>query len=301
MTTRFDVVHRTEYTYGLPMSDGYTVAHLLPRDTPTQRVVSAEIQVSPDPDEYEEHTDLFGNRVVRIGVHRPHGHLGVTGRCVVEVEPPGPAQHLPDSSTAWDEVARRLATARGDIATTVGPFVAATAATPSIPELAMVTDDLFVPGRDLLDVVRALSSRIHAEFVFDPEFSDVSTPIAAVCAARRGVCQDFAHLMIACLRSHGLAARYVSGYLETFPPPGQPKLTGSDASHAWCSVWVPELGWLDADPTNDQVPPQRHITVAWGRDYFDVTPVRGVVIGPAASQSLSVGVDVVGREIDAAP
>jgi transglutaminase-like putative cysteine protease len=120
----------------------------------------------------------------------------------------------------------------------------------------------------------------------------VSTPIAAVLDARRGVCQDFAHLALACLRSRGLAARYVSGYIETRPPPGVEKLTGSDASHAWCSVWSPSVGWLDLDPTNDQVPPQRHITVAWGRDYFDVTPVRGVVIGPRAHQSLNVGVDV---------
>lgn len=292
MSTRFTVVHRTEYVYSSPMSDGYTVAHLLPRDTPTQRVVSAEVQITPDPDEYEEHIDIFGNRVVRIGVHHRHDRLGVTGRCIVEVDPAPLRDSLPAASTAWDEVARLLAMARGDRANEVGPFAASTAATPAIPELAELAGDLFVPGRGIVDVVRALSTRIHRDFVFDAEFSDVSTPIAAVCAARRGVCQDFAHLMIACLRSKGLAARYVSGYIETRPPPGMVKLTGSDASHAWCGVWLPELGWLDADPTNDQVPPQRHITVAWGRDYFDVTPVRGVVIGPAATQSLAVGVDV---------
>lgn len=291
MTTRFSVVHRTEYQYGLPMSDGYTVAHLLPRDTPTQRVVSAEIQVTPDPDEYEEHIDLFGNRVVRIGVHHPHDHLGVTGRCLVDVDAV-PLQIAPEHSTPWDDVAQQLWMARGERAAEVGPFAAPTAATPAIPELDHLAADLFVPGAGIVDVIRSLSTRIHQEFMFDASFSDVSTPIAAVCAARRGVCQDFAHLMIACLRSRGLAARYVSGYIETEPPPGETKLTGSDASHAWVSVWVPELGWLDADPTNDQVPPQRHITVAWGRDYFDVTPVRGVVIGPAATQWLSVGVDV---------
>ena len=292
MTTRFSVVHRTEYVYSSSMSDGYTVAHLLPRDTPVQRVISAEVQVTPDPDEYEEHIDVFGNRVVRIGVHHRHDRLGVTGRCVVEVDAVPPHGAWPEPSTPWDEAARLLAAARGDRANDVGPFAAPTAATPAIPEITDLAGDLFVPGRAIVEVIRSLSTRINHEFVFDAEFSDVSTPIAAVCAARRGVCQDFAHLMIACLRSHGLAARYVSGYIETRPPPGMAKLTGSDASHAWCGVWVPELGWLDADPTNDQVPPQRHITVAWGRDYFDVTPVRGVVIGPAATQSLTVGVDV---------
>ncbi len=297
MTTRFTVVHSTEYLYGRPMNDGYTVAHLLPRDTPTQTVVSADVRVTPDPDEIEEHTDLFGNRVVRIGVHHPHDHLGVTGRCVVDVEAV-PVEIAPVNSTPWEDVAHQLVTARGERATGIAPYAAPTAATPSLAALQELSFDLFEPGNGIVDVVRLLTTRIHREFVFDTEFSDVSTPIAAVCAARRGVCQDFAHVMIACLRARGLAARYVSGYIETQPPPGEIKLTGSDASHAWASVWVPELGWLDADPTNDQVPPQRHLTVGWGRDYFDVTPVRGVVIGPAAMQWLSVGVDVTSVELD---
>ena len=289
---RFAVVHRTEYEYSSPMSDGYTVAHLLPRETPTQRVESAAVEVDPEPDEYEEHTDVFGNRVVRLGVHRPHDRLVVTGRCVVDVDAVDGAAGLPADSVPWERAAVLLATARGEFADEVGRFVAHTGATPTLASLDELVGDLFVPGAPIVDVVRGLSTRIHHEFVFDAEFSDVSTPIAAVFDARRGVCQDFAHLMIACLRSRGLAARYVSGYIETEPPPGQPKLTGSDASHAWCSVWIPDHGWVDADPTNDQVPPRRHVTVAWGRDYFDVTPVRGVVIGPAATQRLTVGVDV---------
>ena len=140
--------------------------------------------------------------------------------------------------------------------------------------------------------MRALSAQLHRELSFDPGFTDVSTPIEQVLAARRGVCQDFAHLAIGCLRSLGLAARYVSGYLETRPPPGQPKLVGADASHAWCAVYSPGAGWLAFDPTNDQVPPHDHVTVAWGRDYADVAPVRGVVFGPATVQELAVAVDV---------
>ncbi len=292
-STRFEVVHRTEYRYSLPMSDGYTVAHLLPRVTPLQRVVSAAIDVDPQPDEYEEHVDLFGNRVVRLGVHRPHDRLVVTGRCTIDVDPaPDPGAAV----TPWRRVAELVRTARGDRASEVGPFAAHTSATPDLAELDELVGDVFAADDALVDVVRSISTRIHREFVFDPAFSDVSTPLAEVFAARRGVCQDFAHLMTACLRSRGLAARYVSGYIETVPPPGQPKLTGTDASHAWCSVWSPDAGWIDADPTNDQVPPCRHVTVAWGRDYFDVTPVRGVVIGPAAQQTLDVGVDVNGRD-----
>lgn len=284
----FSVVHRTEYQYGIAMSDGYTVAHLLPRDTDHQRVVMAEVHVTPDADEYDEHVDLFGNRVVRLGVHHPHRQLGVTARSTVEIRP----QILPEVVLTWEEAARATRSARGALALEVSPFVAATVATPSIPAVQPFVDRAFPPGRQVIDAVRALCSEIHHGFAFDPGFSDVTTPIEAVVHARRGVCQDFAHLMLACLRMTGLAARYISGYVETLPPPGEVKLVGADASHAWCSVWIPGAGWCDVDPTNDQMPPDRHITVAWGRDYFDVTPVRGVVIGPASKQQLSVGVDV---------
>jgi transglutaminase-like putative cysteine protease len=291
-TVRFSTVHRTEYSYGMPMADGYTVAHLLPRDTPHQRVESAVVEVDPTADEFEEHVDSFGNRVVRLGMHHAHANLAVVGRSLVAVDvvpPDDPSLH---DGVTWDDAAAMVREARGDRAIEIGPFVGATSATAALPELDAMVDDIFQPGRPLTEVVRDLSAQIHAEFRFDSEFSDVSTPIAAVLEARRGVCQDFAHLALASLRSRGLAARYVSGYIETFPPPGRPKLTGSDASHAWCSVWSPTAGWIDMDPTNDQVPPQRHITVAWGRDYFDVTPVRGVVIGPRSTQTLHVGVDV---------
>jgi transglutaminase-like putative cysteine protease len=193
---------------------------------------------------------------------------------------------------AWEYVVEAVREARGDLACEVGPFAALTPSTPAVAELGELCTDVLVPGRPIVDVVQALSTRIFTDFAFDPEFSDVSTPLADVLRARRGVCQDFAHLMLACLRAHGLAARYVSGYIETDPPPGRPKLAGTDASHAWCGVWAPGIGWFDVDPTNDQMPPRRHVTCAWGRDYTDVAPVRGVVIGPAAAQSLRVGVDV---------
>jgi transglutaminase-like putative cysteine protease len=174
----------------------------------------------------------------------------------------------------------------------VGPYLAHTVSTPKLESLRELTEPEFTPGRAVVEAVSGLCHRIFGAFQFDPSFSDVSTPLDAVLAARRGVCQDFAHVAAAALRSVGLPARYVSGYIETTPPPGEPKLVGVDASHAWCSVWADDLGWLDFDPTNDQMPPMRHPIVGWGRDYDDVAPVRGVVIGPPGTQSLTVSVDV---------
>jgi transglutaminase-like putative cysteine protease len=256
--------------------------------------MACELQVSPTPDEHEEHPDRFGNRVVRLGVHQRHESLEVVSRCEVEVMP-APDWDAPGTppDQPWDDVAHLIAAARGDLALEVAPFTAHTSATPSLDALDDLARDVFTPGRPLIDSVRRLSHRLFTDLQFDNTATDVSTPLEVVVAERRGVCQDFAHLMVAICRRRGLAARYVSGYLETDPPPGQPKMTGTDASHAWCSVWSPVHGWMDVDPTNDQMPPRRHVTVAWGRDYFDVTPVRGVVLGPASTQELDVGVDVV--------
>jgi transglutaminase-like putative cysteine protease len=289
---RFSVVHRTEYDYSAPMTDGYTVAHLLPRETPFQRVESAVIETDPDVDEDARQVDAFGNTVVRVGVHRPHERFVVTSRSVVEALPPPSTDELAASTVTWEQAAAAVRDVRGDAALEVAPYAAVTARTPTGGSVRGFADETFVPGRRLVDAVDELCSRIYREFEFDSGFSDISTPVDAVIDARRGVCQDFAHLSIATLRAVGLAARYVSGYIETGRPAGEEQLTGADVSHAWCSVWSPDLGWLDLDPTNDQFPPTRHVTVGWGRDYFDVAPVRGVVIGPSAEQTLSVAVDV---------
>jgi transglutaminase-like putative cysteine protease len=159
------------------------------------------------------------------------------------------------------------------------------------PELATYARDSFPPGRPLLEAVFDLTARIHQDFRFDPKATEVTTPVETFFEKRRGVCQDFSHLQIACMRSLGLPARYVSGYLRTLPPPGRPRLVGSDASHAWCAAWCPRFGWVDFDPTNNCVPSDGHITLAWGRDYSDVSPIRGVLLG-GAKHSLKVGVDV---------
>ena len=159
-------------------------------------------------------------------------------------------------------------------------------------DLFALASGSFTPGRGIVEATTALCTEIFETFAFDPSFTEVSSPLDVVLGERRGVCQDFAHLAVGVLRTIGLAARYVSGYIETDPPPGEPKTIGADASHAWCSVWVPDHGWLDFDPTNGIVAPARHVTIGWGRDYADVAPVRGVVVGPSSPQSLSVSVDV---------
>lgn len=288
MPARYRVVHRTEYQYGLPMADGFTTTHLEPRPRDHQHIVSFELTVEPQPDELERSLDALGNPVTRFAVHRPHTSLVVESTLVVDVG----MQPVPTASPAWDDVATAARTARDDLATELGPYLAATGSTPRLPALVELTDAEFTPGRPVVEAVSGLCRRMFAEFAFDAGFSDVTTPLHDVLLARRGVCQDFAHVACAALRSLGLPARYVSGYIETSPPPGEAKLVGVDASHAWCSVWAGESGWLDFDPTNNQMPPMNHVTVGWGRDYDDVAPVRGVVIGPGGSQTLTVSVDV---------
>jgi transglutaminase-like putative cysteine protease len=273
------------------MADGYTVGYLLPRPTPQQMVERALVEVTPEPDERVEHVDAFGNRVLQIGVHHHHESLALTASSTVVFEPtPVDGDGLP-----WEMVVQAVDETRGGAALQIRPFAGGVPLAESEEdrrELRQLVDAAFTPGRPVVDACRAFCAAIHATFEFDPVFTDVSTPLAKVLAARRGVCQDFAHLAVAGLRMIGLAARYVSGYIETDPAPGRPKLVGADASHAWCSLWVPSVGWIDFDPTNDQLPVQRHVTVAWGRDYRDVPPVRGVVIGPPASQTLRVRVEM---------
>jgi len=290
---RYRIRHRTSYRYGTPMADGYTVVHLLARSTPWQQVWSSQIDVDPEPAEFDEFTDLFGNRVVQFGVHRAHTALVVEANSEVLVT----ARPTLGSSEPWEQVVASLHAMRGTEALSIGPFLARShfvdlAADGA--ELRRLAEASFPAGRGVIDGCRDLCAALHRSFGFDPTATDVSTPLGVVLEQRRGVCQDFAHLAVGCLRSMGLAARYVSGYLETEPPPGQERLIGADLSHAWCSVWTPSDGWVDFDPTNDHLPTQHHVTLGWGRDFADVSPVRGVVIGPASSQDLEVSVDVVG-------
>lgn len=287
----YRVRHETVYEYSSDVTDGYSIAYLLPRDTPTQRVEESSVVSRPTADEYDERDDVFGNHIVQLGLHQPHDRFEVTSLSRVRVSPVA----LEAGGPAWEDVVAAGGSLAGDAASEIGPMLARTrfvAVGAGGPALDALADRAFAPGRPIVDALRALCSEIFSAFAFDPTASDVTTPLDDVIAGRHGVCQDFAHLALAVCRRRGLPARYVSGYIETDPPEGEARSIGADASHAWVSVWVPDLGWVDFDPTNDQLPPTRHVTVAWGRDYGDVAPVRGVVIGPSATQSMTVSVDV---------
>ena len=291
MTVAYLVGHETRYSYTSLVSTSQHVAYLRPRELAHQRLRQHELTIEPVPAQRTARTDYYGNRVDQFVVLTPHLDLRVSSHSTVEIDTQGPPPD-PETSMAWDEVRRSLEYRKG------GPWHEATRfayASPYVtvgPELADFARDAFRPGRPLLAAAIDLMHRIHGEFTFDSTATTIATPVTRVLADRHGVCQDFAHLQIACLRSMGLAARYVSGYLLTDPPPGQPRLAGADASHAWLSVHCPPYGWVDLDPTNDMLAGVRHITLAWGRDYGDVSPLRGVILG-GTHHTLKVGVSVV--------
>ncbi len=276
----FHVSHSTEYGYDSEVSSSYGEVHLLPRDLSTQRCRESTLAISPQPDDLRHRTDFFGNRAAFFSVQSPHTSLSVAATSIVEVEPPV----VPESVGPWEKAR--------EVDPDAAAFVIDSPLVATGPELVALAEPSFPPGRPLLEAVAGLSANIRRDFAYEPGATSVRSTIAEVLEARAGVCQDFAHLMIGCLRSLGLAARYVSGYLETDPPPGRPRLVGADASHAWVSVWVPENGWVGIDPTNDTFIGGRHITIGWGRDYQDVPPVKGVIFTAGGRHELSVRVDV---------
>jgi transglutaminase-like putative cysteine protease len=280
----YEVVHTTEYNYSEPVAVSHHLARLDPRALPHQQHGRHELQIEPAPAVMSSHTDYFGNAVTYFAMQGPHKRLSIRARSRVILE--APSLPSPADTPAWETVADR-----GRLPLEALEFLFDPAAIPPGADLAAYARAAFPPGRPLLDAVLELTHRIHAEFTFDPKATTVKTPLADVFRSRRGVCQDFARLEIACLRSLGLPARYVSGYLQTVPPPGRQRLLGADASHAWLAVYCPEAGWIHVDPTNDLLPSRTHITVAWGRDYTDVSPIHGVILG-GGNHTLRVNVDV---------
>ena len=288
----FEIRHTTRYCYSAAVSICHNEAHLRPRQTSVQECLAHALTVEPAPATAFERSDYFGNPVTYFAVQNPHSMLTVTATCTVALQPPAPVDFL--ASCPWDQLPDRL---RSDA---TAPTIDAREFTLESPlvqpseELAAFARPSFEPGRPLLAAVHDLSQRIHHEFAYDPTFTTVATPLLDVLAQRRGVCQDFAHLAIGCVRSMGLPARYVSGYMESVPIPGQPRRPGADASHAWFAVFDPSAGWVDFDPTNDRVVGEQHATLAWGRDYSDVTPLKGVAFG-GGTHTLEVMVDVLAR------
>lgn len=285
---RYAVSHATTYAYAEPVEICQSVAWLTPRDTPRQRVQDVRIDISPPPDVLTHRRDYFGNVVTFFHLQELHEQVKIVARSTIEIDGPrdAPAADLP-----WEQARDQLDADRSPAGIDARQFRFDSRFVRTASALRDYAATSFAPGRPLREALLDLTRRIYREFRYDPKSTTIATPIEKVFADRAGVCQDFAHLQIAMLRSLGLASRYVSGYLDNQPPPGKKQLVGADASHAWLSVFVPGHGWLDADPTNNQLPGDRHVTVAWGRDYADVTPLRGVILGGGAHK-LTVAVDV---------
>ncbi|WP_226499908.1 transglutaminase family protein [Pseudomonas sp. MWU16-30322] len=280
MSAHYQIFHDTCYHYDSPVSLAQQLAHLWPRECTWQRCTEQQLLISPEPTTRRDELDVFGNPLTRLAFERPHDELQVNARLTVEVL----ARPLADFnlSPAWEQTRNALTYSSLPLSAEMLEACRYRFQSPYVHlkrSFVEFSESCFPPGRPLLLGVQALMQKIFSDFTFDAEATQVATPLVEVLERRRGVCQDFAHLMLACVRSRGLAARYISGYLLTQPPPGQPRLIGADASHAWVSVFCPVLGWVDFDPTNNVQPALEHITLAWGRDFSDVSPLRGVILG----------------------
>ncbi len=307
---KYRITHRTLYQYSQLVGLCQNEARLQPRDFWRQQCQTSRFDISPEPGDFHERQDFFGNRVAYFAIQQAHQRLVVTAISEVTVFPRQNRDDLANLIT-WEQVREQLqggptqtqSQSQGhyqqqtnfDELLDAKLFVLDSPMVVAGIELANYAQNSFSPNRPLVQVVTDLMQRIHSDFTYDPSSTTIATPLSEVLQFRRGVCQDFAHLAIGCLRSFGIAARYVSGYVETLPEPGKPRLVGADASHAWFAVYVPGSGWLEFDPTNNAVPFDQHITLAWGRDYTDVTPLKGIAFG-GGQHTLSVSVDVLRLE-----
>ncbi len=292
---KLQITHETRYNYLPAVETAQHMAYLQPLNTRYQQLLSHNLHITPTPAQTRQTLDVFGNGRCFFSLQTPHTVLQVVAQSVVCTQ----TRTLPSSSIGWEAARELFRYQSGNRFEPATEFVFASPFVPRHPEFVAYARPSFGPGVGLLAGAKDLMRRIHTDFVYESQSTQINTPALQALAQRKGVCQDFAHIMIACLRSIGLAARYVSGYLLTQPAPGTVKLKGSDASHAWCAVYVPDLPpserWCDLDPTNDRAgwhaPGEDYVTLATGRDFFDVSPIRGVIHG-GASHILSVGVTV---------
>ena len=285
------VIQETAYDYTPKVKTAQHMAHLKPAHNAHQQVLRHTLSVAPRPAQQTEMTDVYGNTRAFFNLSSPHDELKVVADSVVSTSAPAP----PESDMAWELVRERMRYHREADWDPAAAFLFASPHVPRHEHFLAYARPSFTTGRPLAEAARDLTQRIHEDFEYESEVTDVSTPALQALEMRKGVCQDFAHIMLACLRSLGLPARYVSGYLLTEPPAGQPRLLGADASHAWVSVYLPgEQGpglWTDLDPTNNRAPGEDYVTLATGRDFFDVSPLRGVIHG-GANHTLRVAVTV---------
>jgi transglutaminase-like putative cysteine protease len=285
----YRISHKTTYKYKYPVSFGNHVACLTPRSLPHHRCAWNELRIRPLPATRSDRTDYFGNQLSFFTIKEPHQELVVEARSEVTID--DETKPWSEASLAWEDVARKAPEDHSPAGIEAYQFAFESPRIRPNSEFANYAMQSFIPRRPFGEAILNLTARIYADFRFDSKATNVRTSTEEVFRKRRGVCQDFAHLQIACLRSLNLPARYVSGYLRTYPPPGRPRLVGADASHAWVSAYCPNTGWLDVDPTNNLVPSRSHVTLGWGRDYGDVSPLRGLILG-GRDHALKVAVDM---------
>ncbi len=293
----YQLRHRTTYTYDAPVTFAQCVLRLTPASTPTQTVLSAEVAITPRPARTQKQEGPFGERMLKVLIDQPHTALVIEARSRIDVHAP---TNLPlFASQPWERIRSRSFESSDLSPRGPASYLYPTARTPLSPVITDYARQSFRPGRPILEAASELMGRIRDEFQYDAKATDVSTPAEVAFAARRGVCQDFSHIMICGLRGLGLPAAYVSGYLRTLPPPGQKRLQGADATHAWVSLWCGEdQGWVGFDPTNNLLAQNDHVVLAVGRDYSDVAPIQGLILTPG-DQRLVVEVDVIPEALPA--
>ncbi|TDG12780.1 transglutaminase family protein [Seongchinamella unica] len=296
---RYRVRHSTHYRYSARVTSCYNLAYVLPRDTRRQKCLSSRVSVSPQPAITRTRSDYFGNQAYHFEIQRPHRELVISVESEIRVSHPDQGLNL-DLGISYEQAVQQIRKDRSQQALNAREYLLDSPMIAASEELAQYAHQSFAPDKSLRSCVADLTSRIFSDFTYDPDFTTIATPLAEVLEHRRGVCQDFAHLQIGCLRAVGIPAKYVSGYIETLPAPGEEKLVGADATHAWIAYYCPDEGWVEFDPTNDTPAHTQHIVTAFGRDYFDVTPVKGVIFGGGDHPQLSVSVDVARLE-EAAP
>ncbi len=287
---KYKISHRTIYEYESQASLSHSELVLVPRNTNFQTCTHSSVRLRPEPSTRSMRPDYFGNTVITICLEIPHAKLDILADSEVSLEA-GPLITA-ELTPPWEQTADAMARRENMVDLGASEFMFPSPMIGPDKSIGQWARQIFTPGIPVLVGARDLIHRIFTEFTYDPGATSTATPLSQSFEMKRGVCQDFAHVAIAALRSLGLAARYVSGYLNTQPPPGKPKLVGADSSHAWLSLYIPGPGWVDMDPTNDVFPTDQHITLAWGRDYGDVTPVKGTVLG-GGNHQLNVAVDVV--------
>lgn len=288
---RFKVKHITHYQYAQRVTRCYNLANVIPRNTDRQQCLNSHITLSPLPATQRKRSDYFGNMAYHFEIQRPHTQLTITAESDIQINSDDHEMNL-DLGVSYGEVLEYLRITLNDDTIAAREFLLNSPLIKSDSELAKYALPSFDSKRSLKACVSELTTRIFNDFSYDPEFTTIATPLADVLEHKRGVCQDFAHLQIGCLRAMGIPAKYVSGYIETLPKPGEEKLVGADATHAWIAYFSPGEGWAEFDPTNNTAANSQHIVTAFGRDYFDVTPVKGVIFGGGKNPILSVSVDV---------